>query len=169
MLPAMSHYLPRSGEDADEAFMELALREAARALEEGEVPVGAVMVASGSVIARAHNQVRQLRDPTAHAEMLAITQAAAALENERLGTVTLYVSLEPCAMCAGALVLSRLDRVVFGAQDQKAGACGSVFDILRDPRMNHRPEVTGGVDADRAGSMLREFFDSQRRRAGGSN
>ena len=149
--------------------MELALREAARALEEGEVPVGAVMVASGSVIARAHNQVRQLRDPTAHAEMLAITQAAAALENERLGTVTLYVSLEPCAMCAGALVLSRLDRVVFGAQDQKAGACGSVFDILRDPRMNHRPEVTGGVDADRAGSMLREFFDSQRRRAGGSN
>ncbi|MFH0947334.1 MAG: tRNA adenosine(34) deaminase TadA [Planctomycetota bacterium] len=165
----MSHFLPRSGEDADEVFMELALREAARALEEDEVPVGAVMVASGSVIARAHNQVRQLRDPTAHAEMLAITQAAAALENERLGTVTLYVSLEPCAMCAGALVLSRLDRVVFGARDQKAGACGSVYDILRDPRMNHRPEVTAGVGAERSGLMLREFFDSQRRRAGGNS
>ena len=142
--------------------MGLALREAARALEQKEVPVGAVMVAAGSVIARSHNQVRTLRDPTAHAEMLAITQASAALENERLRTVTLYVSLEPCAMCAGALVLSRLDRVVFGARDQKTGACGSVFDILADPRLNHRPAVTAGVGADAAGLLLTEFFGSRR-------
>jgi len=146
--------------------MGLALREAARALEQGEVPVGAVMVSAGSVIARSHNQVRMLRDPTAHAEMLAITQASAALENERLRTVTLYVSLEPCAMCAGALVLSRVDRVVYGAADRKAGACGSVFDILADPRLNHRPVVRAGVGAAAAAAMLTEFFQSRRQLRG---
>jgi tRNA(adenine34) deaminase len=147
--------------------MALALREAERALDENEVPVGAVVVASGTVIARAHNQVLTLRDPTAHAEMLAITQAAAALENERLTSATLYVSLEPCAMCAGALVLSRVDRVVFGTSDPKAGACGSIMDLLAHPKLNHAPRVTAGVSAEAARVLLQRFF-ATRRSAGGN-
>lgn len=146
----------------DSYWMGQALREAGRALAGGEVPVGAVIVAAGSLIARAHNQMRTLRDPTAHAEILAITQAAAALENERLQGATLYVTLEPCAMCAGALVLSRIDRVVFGALDQKTGACGSVLDILSQPGLNHRPEVTSGVEAESAAALLGEFFAARR-------
>ncbi len=146
----------------DERFMALALAEAERALREDEVPIGAVVVAAGTVIGRARNQVRQLRDPTAHAEMLAITQAAAALENERLTTATLYVTLEPCAMCAGALVLSRVDRVVFAASDAKAGACGSVLDVVREPRLNHRPAVTAGVLAERSSALLSRFFADKR-------
>lgn len=146
--------------------MALALREAAAALDAGEVPVGAVIVAAGSVIARAHNQVIQLRDPTAHAEMLAITQAAAALENERLGSATLYATLEPCAMCAGALVLARVGRVVAATADAKAGACGSVLDVLRHPRLNHRPRYACGVRAGDAERMLAEFFRARRGLAG---
>ncbi|MBI4881581.1 MAG: tRNA adenosine(34) deaminase TadA [Planctomycetes bacterium] len=153
---------PRDVEE-DERCMALALREAQRALAEGEVPVGAVIVAAGAVIARAHNQVVTLRDPTAHAEILAVTQAAAALENERLVGATLYVSLEPCAMCAGALVLARVARVVYGAADAKAGACGSVLDVLGCSGLNHHPRVTAGVMAGAAAALLREFFRSRRR------
>lgn len=152
----------QSGRADDERFMALALREAERALDENEVPVGAVVVASGTVIARAHNQMVTLRDPTAHAEMLAITQAASALENERLTSATLYVSLEPCPMCAGALVLSRVDRVVFGASDPKAGACGSIMDLLAHPKLNHAPRVTAGVSAEAARHLLQRFFATRR-------
>ncbi|MFG0318366.1 MAG: tRNA adenosine(34) deaminase TadA [Planctomycetota bacterium JB042] len=147
----------------DERWMAKAIREAVVALDSGEVPVGAVIVAAGTLVARAHNQVRTLRDPTAHAEMLAITQAAAALENERLATATLYVTLEPCAMCAGALVQARVDRVVFGAADLKAGACGSVMDVLGHPASNHRPGRTAGILAEPSAELLTEFFRARRR------
>ncbi len=153
---------PRDDEQ-DEKYMALALSEARRALAEGEVPVGAVIVAADKVIARAYNQVVTLCDPTAHAEMLAVTQAAAALRNERLVGATLYVSLEPCAMCAGALVLARVARVVYGAADAKAGACGSVLEVLGCPGLNHHPRVTAGVLAGPAAALLREFFRSRRR------
>ncbi|MCA9203095.1 MAG: tRNA adenosine(34) deaminase TadA [Planctomycetales bacterium] len=149
--------------DDDDRFMALALRLAVRALDEDEVPVGAVIVASGSVIARAHNQVVTLRDPTAHAEMLAITQAAAALENERLTSATMYVTLEPCPMCAGAILQARIPRVVYGATDPKAGAVESLFQLLEDRRLNHRAEVTSGVLAGPCGEILTEFFRAQRR------
>ena len=142
--------------------MALALRWATRALDEEEVPVGAVIVASGSVIARAHNQVVTLRDPTAHAEMLVITMAAEALENERLTSATIYVTLEPCAMCAGALLLSRIGRVVYGAADEKAGACGSIVDLTAHPKMPHHPRVEGGVMAEESASLLRAFFRERR-------
>jgi len=151
-------------EDAeeDERWMARALREAALALESEEVPVGAVIVAAGTLVARAHNQVRMLRDPTAHAEMIAITQAAEALENERLVTATMYVTLEPCSMCAGALLLARVDRIVFGAADARAGACGSGLDLPSHPVSNHRPVVTGGVLADASAELLKEFFRTRR-------
>lgn len=158
----MTHAIRPSAED-DERWMATALREAAFALDAGEVPVGAVIVAAGTLVARAHNQVRTLRDPTAHAEMLAITQAAEALENERLATATLFVTLEPCAMCAGALVQARIDRVVFGAADAKAGACGSVMDVPGHPGSNHRPVVTGGLLAEPSAELLTEFFRARRR------
>lgn len=151
-----------SESDKDERYMAMALRLAAKALDVDEVPVGAVIVASGSVIARSHNQVVTLRDPTAHAEMLAITQAAAALENERLASATLYVSMEPCAMCAGAVLLARIGRVVFAAQDPKAGACGSVVDLLKHPAMLHHPRVDGGIMAEESTALLREFFQKKR-------
>ena len=150
------------GAEEDDRYMALALREAERALAQNEVPVGAVVVASGTVVARAHNQVVLLRDPTAHAEMLAITQAAAALENERLISATLYVTLEPCAMCAGAMVLGRIDRLVYGTRDEKAGACGSALQVVGHPALNHRPEVTAGVLAEPASALLEEFFRSRR-------
>lgn len=143
--------------------MALALKLAARALDEDEVPVGAVVVASGSIIARAHNQVVTLRDPTAHAEMLAITQAAAALENERLTSATMYVTLEPCAMCAGALLLARIGRVVFGVVDERAGACGSALDLPKHGSATHRMEVSGGIGAQASRSLLLEFFAHKRR------
>ena len=154
---------PDAGDaEEDERWMARALREAARALDSEEVPVGAVIVAAGTLVARAHNQVRTLRDPTAHAEMIAITQAAEALENERLVTATMYVTLEPCAMCAGALVQARVDRIVFGAADPKAGACGSGLDLPGHRVSNHRPQVTGGVLADASGELLKEFFRARR-------
>jgi tRNA(adenine34) deaminase len=155
--------LERLPDDAqDREFMGVALREAARALDEDEVPVGAVIVAQGRVIGKAHNQREMLRDPTAHAEMIALTQAATALETWRLDQATLYVTLEPCPMCAGALVNARLGRLVFGARDPKAGACGSLYDIVRDPRLNHRMPVIEGVRAEECGEILRAFFRKKR-------
>ena len=146
----------------DEYFMRLALREAERALEHDDVPVGCVIAREGEVIASAPNE-RELRgDPTAHCEILALREAAAAVGSWRLGDVVLYVTLEPCAMCAGALVLGRVPRVVYGADDPKAGAAGSVLDVLREPRLNHRPDVAGGLLAEESAELLRAFFGSRR-------
>ncbi len=142
--------------------MTIALGEARLAADAGEVPVGAVIVREGAVVSRAHNRTVRDGDATAHAESLAIRAASAALGGWRLDGCTLYVTLEPCAMCAGAIVLARLDRVVFGAWDDKAGMAGSVGDILRHPRLNHQPEVRGGESELECGAMLREFFASRR-------
>ena len=149
----------------DEHFMRLALREAEAAGAEDEVPIGAVIVQAGRVIAAAHNQREQLHDPTAHAEMIAITQAAGVLGDWRLEGCTLYVTLEPCPMCAGAIVLARVPRVVYGAADPKAGAAQSLYQLLSDSRLNHRAEVTPGVLAQDCGAILTRFFE-QKRRAG---
>jgi tRNA(adenine34) deaminase len=146
----------------DEQYMKAALREARAALEDDEVPVGAVIVHNDRVIGRAHNQRERLKDPTAHAEMIALTQAAAALEDWRLEDATMYVTLEPCIMCAGALVQSRIARVVYGARDERAGACGSIYSVGLDPRLNHRFVVEGGVLEAECASLLHEFFLSKR-------
>jgi tRNA(adenine34) deaminase len=146
----------------DEYFMRLALREAERALEHDDVPIGAVVVAGGEVIASARNE-RELRgDPTAHAEVLAIREASARLGTWRLLDTALYVTLEPCAMCAGAIVLGRVPRLVYAADDPKAGAAGSVLDVLAEPRLNHRPVVARGLLADEAAELLRSFFAAKR-------
>jgi tRNA(adenine34) deaminase len=147
----------------DEHYMRLALREAERALAENEVPVGAVVVCGDRVIAAAHNQREQLHDPTAHAEMIAITQAANALDDWRLEECTLYVTLEPCVMCSGAILQARVPRIVYGATDPKAGAVQSLFSLLSDKRLNHRCEILGGVLAQPCGEMLTQFFQAQRR------
>lgn len=149
-------------EGLDQRFMLEALREARQATLADEVPVGAVVVYQGQVVARAHNQVETLKDATAHAEMIALTQAMGFLKSKWLQGCTLYVTLEPCRMCAGALVLSRLDRVVFGTTDPKTGACGSVVEWLACPGLNHQPTVTGGVMADQCGELLSTFFSSRR-------
>jgi tRNA(adenine34) deaminase len=142
--------------------MRLALREAERALEHGDVPIGCVVIHDGEVIASAPNE-RELRgDPTAHAEILAVREASERLGGWRLLDTVLYVTLEPCAMCAGAIVLGRVPRVIYGATDPKAGAAGSVFDILDEPRLNHRPELAGGLLAEDSTALLREFFSSRR-------
>jgi tRNA(adenine34) deaminase len=146
----------------DEAWMRLAIDEAEDAAEAGEVPVGAVIVREGEVLARAGNSSVSSADATAHAEMLVIQAASAVLGDQRLSGCTLYVTLEPCAMCAGAIVLSRIDRVVFGAWDPKAGMVGSVGDLLRNPGLNHRPEVQGGVMEKECGKILSEFFKEKR-------
>lgn len=146
--------------------MAVALREARRCLEWGDVPVGAILTRGGEVLAAAGNQRERLRDPTAHAEIVALRAAAAAIGAWRLDGCTLFVTLEPCAMCAGALVLSRIDRLVFGAPDPKAGFAGSLGDLTRDPRLNHRLEVEGGLLAGEASALLREFFLARR---GGSD
>lgn len=145
-----------------ERYMRLALVEAERALEEDEVPVGAVIVHEGRVVAAAHNQREQLRDPTAHAEMVAITQAAAALGSWRLEGCVLYATLEPCPMCAGAIVQGRIPTVVYGAADPKAGAVHSLFTLLDDVRLNHRCEVVRGVLAADCGAILSRFFQQKR-------
>ena len=146
----------------DEYFMHLALREAERAVEHDDVPIGAVIVQGGEVVASARNE-RELRgDPTAHAEILALREASERLGGWRLLDTALYVTLEPCAMCAGAIVLGRVPRVVYAANDPKAGAAGSVLDVLAEPRLNHRPLVTGGLLADEAAALLRAFFASRR-------
>jgi tRNA(adenine34) deaminase len=145
--------------------MELALREAERAAEEEEVPVGCVVVCreeGDRLVGRAHNQTERLRDPTAHAEMIALTQAAGALGRARLTGCELFVTLEPCFMCAGACILARVDRVVFGARDPKFGACGSLWDLPGDGRVNHRFPVQGGVLAEPAAALLRAFFQGRR-------
>lgn len=149
-------------ESADDVWMEEALKQAELAFEDEEVPVGAVIVRDHQIIARAHNQIERLKDPTAHAEMIAITQAANFLGSKWLEGCTLYVTLEPCCMCAGSIVLARLKRVCFGASDPKSGACGSVFDIVRERKLNHRPQVKGGVGAKECGEILTEFFRRQR-------
>ena len=145
-----------------EAYMQLALAEAEAALAENEVPVGAVVVHAGRVIAAAHNQRELLRDPTAHAEMVAITQAAESLGSWRLEGCTLYVTLEPCPMCAGAIVQARIPLVVYGAADPKAGAVQTLYQLLSDPRLNHRADIVAGVLADRCGGLLTQFFRQQR-------
>jgi len=150
----------------NEKYMALALEEARRALDHGEVPIGAIVVFKGEVIARAHNLREGLQDPTAHAEILAIREAARKLNRWRLTGAILYVTLEPCAMCAGAAVLSRIDRIVYGCDDAKAGACGSIFDIVRDPRMNHRVELVSGILEKDCRSILKAFFSDRRRENG---
>jgi tRNA(adenine34) deaminase len=146
----------------DEYFMRLALREAERALEHDDVPVGCVIARDQEVISAAPNE-RELRgDPTAHAEILALREASQAVGGWRLPDAVVYITLEPCAMCAGALVLARVPRVVYGATDPKAGAAGSVLDILAEPRLNHRPEVAGGLLAEESAELLRQFFAGRR-------
>jgi tRNA(adenine34) deaminase len=142
--------------------MRLALALADSAAAAGEVPVGAVILQGDKVLGRAHNETVARNDPTAHAEFLAIQRALVALNQDRLTEATLYVTLEPCAQCAGAIVLAKVGRVVFGAWDDKAGMAGSIGDLLRHPRLNHRPEVISGVLAEECGALLREFFRNRR-------
>ncbi len=147
---------------SDRAAMRLAYQQAQQALAENEVPVGAVILLEGQVIAAAHNQRETLRDPTAHAEMIAITQAAEALGSWRLTGTTLVVTLEPCPMCAGAIVQARIPRVVYGATDAKAGAVHTLYELLSDRRLNHQAEIVSGVMADECGAILTRFFQQQR-------
>jgi tRNA(adenine34) deaminase len=142
--------------------MQAALREARLAADEGEVPVGAVVLHDGRIVGRAHNQRERLNDPTAHAEMVAITQAAAALESWRLVDTTLFVTLEPCLMCAGAIVNARIPRVVFGAKDPRAGACGSLYQVGLDARLNHRFAVEAGLLEAECAALLVDFFRTRR-------
>ncbi len=153
-----------SGEQPHDHWMRLALEEARAAAAEDEVPVGAVVVAAGRVIASAHNQREQLDDPTAHAEMIALTQAASQQASWRLDGCTLYVTLEPCPMCAGAIVQARVPKVVWGAADPKAGAVVSLYRLFEDTRLNHRVEHIGGVLAEQCGNILTEFFRGKRSR-----
>jgi tRNA(adenine34) deaminase len=146
----------------DELFMRLAMREAERALEHDDVPVGAVIVAGGEVIGAGHNERELRQDPTAHAEVLALREAARHLGSWRILESVLYVTLEPCAMCAGAIVLGRVARVVYGTADPKAGAAGSVIDVLGEPRFNHRPEVASGLLQEECAALLVDFFSSRR-------
>lgn len=148
----------------DEKWMRQALAEAKLALKKDEVPIGAVVVFEDKIIGRGHNQVESLKDPTAHAEIIAIGAAAGYLGSWRLSGATCYVTVEPCAMCAGALVLSRVDRLVFGTKDPKAGACGSLFNIVQDPRLNHQVEVVPHVLEDECSRVLQIFFEKARLR-----
>jgi tRNA(adenine34) deaminase len=152
-----SRFFPR-----DDYWMRLAIREAERALEHDDVPVGAVVVHGGELIGAGHNERELRQDPTAHAEMIAVRQAAAALGSWRLLDTVLYVTLEPCAQCAGAIVLGRVPRVVYGTADPKAGAAGSVLDVLGEPRLNHRPEVASGLLAEECAALLVDFFRGRR-------
>jgi tRNA(adenine34) deaminase len=147
---------------SDLAGMQAALRLALAASVREEVPVGAVIVADGDLLAEAHNETIQRRDPTAHAEILALQRAMQKVGVDRLPFATMYVTLEPCAQCAGAVVLAKVGRVVFGAYDGRCGMAGSVYDLLRHPRLNHRPEVVGGLLAEECGDLLKRFFQSQR-------
>ena len=152
-----SHFFPR-----DEYFMHLAMREASRAIEHDDIPVGAVIVRDGEVIGTGHNEREVRADPTAHAEMIALREAARTLGTWRVLDSVLYVTLEPCAMCAGAVVLARVPRVVFGTIDPKAGAAGSVLDVLGEQRLNHRPQVQSGLLAEDCADLLRAFFAERR-------
>ncbi|HTY44836.1 MAG TPA: tRNA adenosine(34) deaminase TadA [Patescibacteria group bacterium] len=144
--------------------MSEALKEAQKAFAEDEVPVGAVIVHDGKIVARGHNQVERLKDPTAHAEMLALTSATSHFGTKWLSQVSLYVTIEPCAMCAGAMVLARIKNLYFGAKDPKTGACGSVTNIVRHKKLNHRIKVTSGVLKDECGILLKDFFKRKRAR-----
>ncbi len=147
----------------DEFFMKEALREAQKAFEKDEVPIGAVAVYKSQIIGRGHNQTEGLKDPTAHAEILAITAAANALSSWRLNDVEMFTTVEPCIMCAGALVLARVKRIIFGARDEKFGGCGSVFNVVNEPKLNHRMEITEGVLKDQATSLMKSFFERKRK------
>jgi tRNA(adenine34) deaminase len=154
---------PKPATDSPDArFMRAALREAARAAAEGEVPVGAVVVRDGRILSRAHNRPLHLRDPAAHAEILALRRAARKLGNYRLTGCSLYVTIEPCAMCAGGVVHGRVSRLVFGAKDSKAGAAGSALTVLNHPKLNHRLEIESGVLEDECAAVLRQFFRNRR-------
>jgi tRNA(adenine34) deaminase len=142
----------------DERWMESALREAEQAYKRKEVPIGAVIVHRGRIIGRGYDQIETLQDPTAHAEMIAITAAATSLGSRRLEECTLYVTLEPCTMCAGAIVLARVPRLVFGVADPKAGACGTLYNIVQDNRLNHRVELVEGILEARCSELLKDFF-----------
>jgi len=146
----------------DERYMRLAMGAARIAEDNGDVPIGTVIVHEGRVIGRAYNEREQLQDPTAHAEIVALTQAASVIESWRLHGCTIYVTLEPCPMCAGALVLARLDRLVYGCSDPKTGACGSLYNIVQDERLNHRLDVTAGVLEDECRAQLQGFFERRR-------
>ncbi len=146
----------------DQRFMRAAIAAAEIAEENGDVPIGAVIVYKSQIIGKAYNQREQLKDPTAHAEIIALTQAATFMESWRLNGCTIYVTLEPCPMCAGALVLSRMDRLVYGCDDPKTGACKSLYNIVQDERLNHRLEVTSGVLADECSKLLQDFFQKRR-------
>ncbi len=148
--------------EEDERWMQVALQEAEAAAQKGEVPVGAVVVHNGQLIAKSHNLRELNKDPLAHAELLAIAEAAEHLDRWRLIDCTLYVTLEPCPMCAGAIVNSRLDRIVFGASDPRAGSCGSILNIVEDERLNHRPEVTRGILQPQCSEILSNFFRALR-------
>ncbi len=149
-------------DEQDQAFMRMALEEAARARELGEVPIGALVVRGDRILAHTHNYRELWQDPTAHAEIIAIRTAATALGSWRLLDTTLYVTLEPCAMCIGAIILARIPRLVFGARDPKAGACGSVLDLSSEPKLNHRVSVTGGVLEQESQALLQKFFRALR-------
>jgi tRNA(adenine34) deaminase len=146
----------------DEQYMRIAIAQAQVAEENGDVPIGAVIVHNNKIIAKAYNQREQLQDPTAHAEIIALTQAAAALENWHLNDCTMYVTLEPCCMCAGALVLARIDRLVYGCDDPKTGAVKSLYNIVGDKRLNHRVDVTSGVLAEECSALMQDFFARRR-------
>ncbi len=148
--------------DSEDHFMKLAIEQAKIAEENGDVPIGAVIVYKGQIIGKAYNQREQLQDPTAHAEIIALTQAAAYLESWHLNGCTIYVTLEPCPMCAGALVLARIDRLVYGCDDPKTGACKSLYNIVQDERLNHRLEVTSGVLEEQCREQLQQFFACRR-------
>jgi tRNA(adenine34) deaminase len=148
--------------ELDKFYMRMAMQEATKAFEKDEVPVGAVIVQNKKVIGRAHNQVRLLKDPTAHAEMLAITQACETMEAERLPESTLYVTLEPCPMCVGAMILARIQRLVFGAREKKTGACGSVVHLLADGKWNHQFRIEEGLLEFESAALLEEFFKKKR-------
>ena len=150
--------------NTDRIYMSEAIKEAQKAFESDEVPVGSVIVHDGRIIARAHNQIKLLKDPTAHAEMIAITQAAAHLGSERLLDTTLYTTVEPCSMCAGAMVLGRVKRLVYGAPDPKTGAAGSVVNVINNKKLNHVMRVTGGELKDESAVLLKEFFAIKRRK-----
>jgi len=152
--------------EPDRRWMKLALKEAERAFDLGEVPIGAVVVRNRDIVGRGHNLVERLKDPTAHAEIIAITAACETLGSKFLDGCTLYVTLEPCPMCAGAIVWSRVDRLVFGAFDEKAGAASTLYNIPQDPRLNHRVDVVSGVEADRAAGLMQAFFQQRRHKDG---
>ncbi len=148
----------------DEYYMREALKLAVEAFKADEVPMGAVIVHKDRIIAKAHNQIKTLKDPTAHAEMIAITQAASYLKNERLIDTVMYVTIEPCAMCMGALILARVNRLVYGADDSKAGACGSVMDLSDNKKLNHSIEVKNGILEDSCRDIIQEFFKLKRKK-----